>query len=145
MSGEGCSKTYEDFDDDELAEVFGKDKKGGVRAMGSHISKKQLIQLGVARSKLEQKNKGLEEAATLKAEIVFLVNSKLEGFQGILNSFFLKIVNASNPPIVTMLLSDLECNSEHHPTHQPQNLNNCLDMNAISNSPRSTPAPLERL
>ena len=44
----------EDLDNDELAEVFGAESRGGVRAVGSHISKKQLTQLGVARSKIEQ-------------------------------------------------------------------------------------------
>mgnify|MGYP006900065977 CR=1 FL=1 len=53
-------------------------------------------------------------------------------------------MNASNPLVVTTPLCDLGSNSEHHPIHPLQNLNNDLGMNDISNSPRSTPAPTER-
>ena len=56
LTNEGsCSDMCEDLESDELAEVFGKEGKGGVRAVGSHISKKQLFQLGVAKSKIEKK------------------------------------------------------------------------------------------
>ena len=73
MTDEGSNDTCEDLDNDELAEVFGNECKGGVRVMGSHISKKQLIQLGVAKSKLEQKSKAHEEDASFKDEVISII------------------------------------------------------------------------
>ena len=50
---EGSSDTYVDIDNDELAEVFGKDRKGRVHGIRSHISKKQQIHTGVTKAILE--------------------------------------------------------------------------------------------
>ncbi|KAM7519157.1 hypothetical protein LguiB_018119 [Lonicera macranthoides] len=47
-SGEASSNTTEI---DELSEVFGEDKRGRARGVGSHVTKKQLIHLGIAKAK----------------------------------------------------------------------------------------------
>ena len=70
MTGDGSNDDFEDLDNDELAEVFGNDKKGGVRAVGSNISKKQLLHVGVAMAKIEQDKKLIEEATSLKDQII---------------------------------------------------------------------------
>ncbi|KAM7519055.1 hypothetical protein LguiB_018017 [Lonicera macranthoides] len=52
-SGEVSGSTTEN---DELSEVFGKDPRGRVRGAGSHVTKKQMIHLGIAKAK-EKANK----------------------------------------------------------------------------------------
>ncbi|KAM7493893.1 hypothetical protein LguiB_028502 [Lonicera macranthoides] len=66
MNGEGDNYTYEDIDNDELSKIFGKDPKGRVRAIGSNVSKKQLIHLGIATEKSEQLKKANEEEDAMK-------------------------------------------------------------------------------
>ncbi|KAM7481751.1 hypothetical protein LguiB_006334 [Lonicera macranthoides] len=101
-AGEGCSSNaLEDLDNDELAEVFGKDKKGGVRGVGSNVSKKQLIHMGVAMAKIEQHRKENEEVVSLKDELISHVNSRLDNFQGMIRSVLSKLsnVNESAAPL----------------------------------------------
>ncbi|KAM7493362.1 hypothetical protein LguiB_027971 [Lonicera macranthoides] len=52
-SGELSGSTTEN---NELSEVFGKDPRGRVRGAGSHVTKKQMIHLGIAKAK-EKSNK----------------------------------------------------------------------------------------
>ena len=75
LTGEGCSNTCEDFDNDELTQVFGKEKREGVRGVGSRITKRQLIHLGMAMSKIEEKKKANEEAVSLEDRIISRVDS----------------------------------------------------------------------
>lgn len=56
-------ETQEDIDN-EIAEVFGKDKRGEVRAIGSCITKKQLAHIVVAKSKINKIKKLLKMPMT---------------------------------------------------------------------------------
>lgn len=125
----------EDLDRDELAEVFGKETKGGVRGVGSHVSKKQLIQLGVAKSKIEQKSKASEETSAFKEEII----SRLNNFENMMISFFSKGSNMNTPPLVSTPPSDLGSNSVNRPIHLSQNLNHVFTTMNVPNSPHSIP------
>ncbi|KAM7506981.1 hypothetical protein LguiA_017434 [Lonicera macranthoides] len=64
-SGEASSNTTEI---DELSEVFGEDKRGRARGVGSHVTKKQLIHLGIAKAKEEVNKVEKEGINALKDE-----------------------------------------------------------------------------
>ena len=112
---EGSSDTFVDIDNDELAEVFGKDKKGRVRGIGSHISKKQLIHTGVTKAILQQTMKANAETTSLKNELSH-VNTRLDGVTNLLQSLYNKLANGkeSSPPALTPR-SELGSNSIHSP------------------------------
>ena len=120
---EGCSDTFVDIDNDELTEVFGKDKKGRVRGMGSHISKKQLIHTGVTKAILDQTMKANAETTSLKDELSH-VNTRLDGVTNLLQGLYNKVANGkeSFPPTLTPQ-SELGSNSIHCP-NLAQNLDN---------------------
>lgn len=120
---EGSSDTFVDIDNDELAEVFGKDKKGRVRGIGSHISKKQLIHTGVTKAILQQTMKANAETTSLKNELSH-VNTRLDGVTNLLQSLYNKLANGkeSSPPALTPR-SELGSNSIHSP-NLVQNLDN---------------------
>ncbi|KAM7491560.1 hypothetical protein LguiA_034481 [Lonicera macranthoides] len=64
-SGEASSNTTEN---DELSEVFGEDKRGRARRVGSHVTRKQLIHLGIAKAKEEANKVEKEGINALKDE-----------------------------------------------------------------------------
>ena len=103
--------------------------------MGSHVSKKQLIQLGVAKSKIEQNSKANEEASAFKDEII----SRLNNFEDMMISFFSKTSNVSIPPLVSTPPSDLGSNYVDRPIHLGQNLNHVFTTMNVPNSPHSIP------
>ncbi|KAM7491021.1 hypothetical protein LguiA_033942 [Lonicera macranthoides] len=84
MNGKGDNYAYEDIDNNELSKKFGKDLKGRVRAIGSNVSKKQLIHLGIATEKFEQLKKANEEEDAMKNELFSRFDSRLNNFEDIL-------------------------------------------------------------
>ena len=78
-SGEGSSKS-QCIENDELIEVFGKEKKGGVRGVCPQISKKQLMHLGVANAKLKQRKKANDDVDALKEDIISSVNRRFDEY-----------------------------------------------------------------
>ncbi|KAM7518635.1 hypothetical protein LguiB_017597 [Lonicera macranthoides] len=68
-SGEVSGSTTEN---DELSEVFGKDPRGRVRGAGSHVTKKQMIHLGIAKAK-EKANKVDKEGINALKDELYLV------------------------------------------------------------------------
>ena len=101
---EGSSDTFVDIDNDELVEVFGKDRKGRVHGIGSHISKKQLIHTGVMKAILEQTMKVNAESTLLKDELSHVnawLNARLDGVMNLLKALYNKLVNGkeSSPPV----------------------------------------------
>lgn len=91
MNGEGDNYAYEDIDNDELSKVFGKDPKGRVRAIGSNVSRKQLIHLGIATEKSEQLKKVNEDEDAMKNELFSRFDSRLNNFENIMKVFCLVI------------------------------------------------------
>ncbi|KAM7516831.1 hypothetical protein LguiA_006414 [Lonicera macranthoides] len=83
--------TCEDLDNDELVEVFGKDNKGRVRGMGSNISKKQIVHVGVAAATYAEDLKAREEAISLKDEFINHMNSRLNRFEDFMNVVLSKL------------------------------------------------------
>ncbi|KAJ6824276.1 uncharacterized protein M6B38_102835 [Iris pallida] len=134
-------RTFEDFDNDELVEVFGKDKKGRVRAMGSNISRKKLTHLGVAKSKLEQHKKSSQELASFKDEMISLVDSRMDNFEGLMQAILSKITTKS-PAVVNSLVSDPGSSSVPRSLHLSQNIDTIFATGGISHS--SCPAPPTR-
>lgn len=144
FTDEECSNTCEDLDNDELTQVFGKEKNAGVRAVGSRISKRQLLHIGVARSKTEGKKKAKEEATSLEDRILSHVDSKFEDFQGIMMSLFSKLSNVSTVPMVTTPSSDIGSYSVHRPTQLAQNLNDVFTTMGVLHSPHSMSTPNDK-
>ncbi|XP_012855140.1 PREDICTED: uncharacterized protein LOC105974571 [Erythranthe guttata] len=107
LGGEGCTEAYEDIDNDEIAEVFGKQKKGGVRAIGSYVSKKQLTHLSVAKSKIEQKDRALKDATDGKHEVL----SRIDGLERLLLSVFSKLEKMEKTSRTPTSSSELGSNS----------------------------------
>ena len=141
LTDEGlCSDKCEDLESDELAEVFGKEGRGGVRVVGSHISKKQLFQLGVAKSKIEKKDKANEEVASFKDEII----SRLNNFEDVIQSLVSKLATVSTPQLVSTPSIDLGSNSVNRPTHLAQNLTNIFATTGDPHSPHSMPTPTNK-
>ena len=141
LTDEGsCSYMCEDLESDELAEVFGKKGRGGVCAIGSHISKKQLFQLGVAKSKIEKKDKANEEVASFKDEII----SRLNNFEDVIQSLVSKLATVSTPQLVSTPSSDFASNSVNCPTHLAQNLTNVFATMGNPHSPHSLSTPNDK-
>ena len=107
----------EDLESDELAEVFGKECKSGVRVVGSHISKKQLIQLGWQGQKLNEKARINEDAALLEEKILSYIDSRMDSFEGLIMPLVSNLPNVSSTPLVSTPSSDIGSNSINHPTY----------------------------
>ena len=119
--------------------MFGKEKKGAVRGVGSRISKRQLLHIGVARSKIEEQKKVNEAVASFEDRIISRVESRLDNFEGMIMSLVSKLSNVSTTPLVTTPSSDIGSNSVNRPTHLVQNLNNVFVTRSIQHSPYSIP------
>ena len=108
--------------------------------MGSNISKRQLLHIGVAMSKADGKKKANEEAAvSLEEKIISHVDSKFQNFEGIIMSLVSKLSNVSSPPLVNTPLSDIGSYSVNRPTNLAQNLNNIFATTGIPHSPHPMP------
>ncbi|KAL7129239.1 hypothetical protein ABFS83_13G051900 [Erythranthe nasuta] len=115
-SGDGGTEPYDDIDTDAIAEVFGKERKTGVLAVGSCISKKQLTHLGIAKSKIQQNEKALKDASDEKDEFI----SRIDGLEGLLRSLHSKIDKTS---YTSASSSELGSNSTSLPIYLTQRLN----------------------
>ena len=132
MTDDGCSGTCEDLDNDELTQVFGKEKRVGVRAVGSNISKRQLLHIGVGMSKADGKKKANEEAAvSLEEKIISHIDSKFHNFEATIMSLVSKLASVSSSPLVNTPSSDIGSYSVYRPTNLAQNLNNIFATTGI--------------
>ncbi|KAL9170300.1 hypothetical protein ABFS82_04G136200 [Erythranthe guttata] len=93
-----------------------KERKAGVRAVGSCISKKQLTHLGIAKSKIQQNEKALKDASDEKDEII----SRIDGLEALLRSLHSKIDKTSYTYASS---SELGSNSTSPPIYSTQHLN----------------------
>ncbi|KAM7503376.1 hypothetical protein LguiB_002280 [Lonicera macranthoides] len=134
-SGEdGSSSTIQN---DGLTQVFGKDMKGRLRGVGSHISKKQMVIVEIEKAKGVAKNKEKTKDDAFKDEVMASVQSQMQtinadfksdlmlSMQNLLQSF-MNGAKESSPPVVVTPRSDLGSNSVHRPPNIIQNLDNCF-------------------
>ncbi|KAM7468868.1 hypothetical protein LguiA_007051 [Lonicera macranthoides] len=143
---DGSSSTIEN---DGLTHVFGKDIKGRLRGVGSHISKKQMVIVEIEKAKGVAKNKEKTKDDAFKDEVMASMQSQIQtinadfksdlmlSMQNLLQSF-MNSAKESSPPVVGTPRSDLGSNSVHHPPNIIQNLDNCFDG---ASRPLSSPNP----
>ncbi|KAM7528312.1 hypothetical protein LguiB_031722 [Lonicera macranthoides] len=135
MNREGDNYAYEDIDNDELSNFFGKDPKGRVRAIGSNVSKKQLIHLGIATKKFEQLKKANEEEDTMKNELFSRFDSRLNNFEDILNVLLHQKNKESALAMMHTATSDHRIISDHLHPNLAQNMENiCAAVGASQSS-----------
>ncbi|KAM7503411.1 hypothetical protein LguiB_002315 [Lonicera macranthoides] len=126
-SGEASSNTTEI---DELSEVFGEDKRGRARGVGSHVTKKQLIHLGIAKAKEEVNKVEKEGINALKDEFKSYVQEavkvQFQDFQLAIQDTMQNMVTDLNrgSPHVTTPRSEFASNSIHRSCNLAQNLDN---------------------
>ncbi|KAM7469818.1 hypothetical protein LguiA_008001 [Lonicera macranthoides] len=136
-SGEASSNTTEN---DELSEVFGKDQRGHVRGVGSHVTKKQLIHLGIAKAKEEANKVEKEGINALKDEFKSYVQEAVKvqfqdfqlAIQGAMQNMMADF-NRGSLHVMTTPRSEFASNSVHRSCNLVQNLDNVF-----------TPSPVER-
>ncbi|KAM7515063.1 hypothetical protein LguiA_004646 [Lonicera macranthoides] len=110
-SGEdGSSRTIEN---DRLTQVFGKDIKGRLRGVGSHISKKKMVIVEIEKAKGVAKNKEKTKDDAFKDEVMAFVQSQMQtinadfksdlmlSMQNLLQSFMNGAKESSPPVVVT--------------------------------------------
>ncbi|KAM7523423.1 hypothetical protein LguiA_013325 [Lonicera macranthoides] len=129
---EGSSTTIEN---DGLTQVFGKDHRGRIREVGSHISKKQMVIVEIGKAKELAKKKEMAKGDALKDEMMTSVQSQIQtmhadlkndlmlSMQTLLNSF-MNSANESSPLMRVTPRSELGSNSVHRPSNLAQNLDN---------------------
>ncbi|KAM7489083.1 hypothetical protein LguiB_026567 [Lonicera macranthoides] len=125
-SGEASSNTTEI---DELSEVFGEDKRGRARGVGSHVTKKQLIHLGIAKAKEEVNKVEKEGINALKDEFKSYVQEAVKvQFQ----DFQLAIQDT-----MQNMVTDLNLGSPHVTTPRKKDLLQRLLASIVPRPPRS--------
>ncbi|KAM7474177.1 hypothetical protein LguiB_021420 [Lonicera macranthoides] len=104
---EGSSTTIEN---DGLTQVFGKDHRGRLRGVGSHISKKQMVIVEIGKAKESAKKKEKAKGDALKDEMMASVQSQIQtmhadlkndlmlSMQSLLN-YFMNNAKESSPPM----------------------------------------------
>ncbi|KAM7528957.1 hypothetical protein LguiB_032367 [Lonicera macranthoides] len=114
---EGSSTTIEN---DGLTQVFGKDHRGRIREVGSHISKKQMVIVEIGKAKELAKKKEMAKGDALKDEMMTSVQSQIQtmhadlkndlmlSMQTLLNSF-MNSANESSPLMRVTPRSDNVC------------------------------------